>query len=70
MINEIVLFPIFIAIIAMEINSFNTIMQLINPNYPWKNDVKQTKINQEKLSQSSIFFPIVNNSDPSSGVKK
>ena len=29
----------------MEVNSFNTIIQLINPNYPGENDVKQGKIN-------------------------
>ena len=37
--------------IAKEMNFFNTIMQLINPNYSWKNGVKLRKINQEKLSQ-------------------
>ena len=33
-------------------------MQLISPNYPWKNGVKQIKINQTKLPQSCIFHPI------------
>ena len=32
--NEMVSFPIFIATIAMETNSFNTTMQFINRNYP------------------------------------
>ena len=34
MITEVVFFPIFIATIVNKINSFNTIMQLINPYYP------------------------------------
>ena len=32
-------------------------MQLINPNSPWKNGVKQIKNNKEKMSQSDIFYP-------------
>ena len=41
----------------MDINSFNTFMQLINPNSPWKNGFKQIKKHQEKLTQSDIFYP-------------
>ena len=34
LITEIVSSPIFITTIVKEINSFNPIMQIINPNYP------------------------------------
>ena len=37
---------------------------------PLKNEVKQIKINQEKLSPSCIFFPTVKDPDPSNGEKK
>ena len=38
-------------------------MQLINPKYPRINGVKQ--INQEKLLQIYIFYPIAKDPDPS-----
>ena len=38
-------------------------MQLINPKYPRINGVKQ--INQEKLLQICIFYPIAKDPDPS-----
>ena len=47
--TEIASFPISIENIVKEINSFNAVMLLINTDYPWKDAVKQTKINQEKI---------------------
>ena len=37
-------FFVSMATIVNEKNSFNTIMQFINPKYPWTNGVKQRKI--------------------------
>ena len=68
MITEVVSFPSSIATIVMETDYF-IIMQLINPSYPWKNRVRQMKINQEKLSQSCIFYPIAKNPHLSNRVK-
>ena len=53
--------------ILKAINSFKIIMQLINPNYPLK--LKQMKINQEKLPQSWIYYPIAKDPDTSNRVK-
>ena len=61
-------FHIFSTIIK-ETNSFQTVMQLIKPNYSCKNGVKQIQINQDKLSQSCIFSPNAQNPDPSNRVK-
>ena len=44
-------------------------MQLINPNCPSKNGVKQTKINKEKLSQSDFFYPNAEKPDSNNRVK-
>ena len=44
-------------------------MQLINPKSPSKNGVKQTEPTQEKLFQSSIFYLVAKDPDPSNGVK-
>ena len=44
-------------------------MQLINPKSPSKNGVKQMETTQEKLFQSSIFYPVAKDLDPSNGVK-
>ena len=47
-------------------------MQLINPNYPWKNEVKQKKATQKKkkkLLQRCIFYPMAKDPDPNDGVK-
>ena len=63
-------FPISIATFLKETNSFTTIMQLINTNSPWKNKVKQKKINQEKLWWPFIFNPIAKDPEPRNGVKK
>ena len=49
-----------------EKNSFNSIMHLINPNC-LKIGAKQTKINQERLSQ--CFYPFAKDPDHSKGVK-
>ena len=57
MVTVVMITEISIAAIAMDINSFNTFMQLINPKSPWKNGVKQIKNNQKKLSHSDIFYP-------------
>ena len=48
-------------------------MQFINPNYPWKNGIKQTKINKEKMLESCISYPIERrpkDADPNNNVKK
>ena len=37
------LFPVYITATLWETNSFMATMQLINPNYPWKNRVNQIK---------------------------
>ena len=52
-----------------KLNSFNIFMQLINPNCPSKNGVKQIKINKEKLSQSDIFYPNAEKPDANNRVK-
>ena len=44
--------------IVKEINCFITITQFINPNYLWKNGVKEIKNTQNKLSLQYIFYPI------------
>ena len=56
-------FPISLATIVKEKNSFNPIMQFINRKSPKKVEpnVKQTKINKERLSQSCTFYPIAKN---------
>ena len=41
LITKIVSFPISIKTISEEAYYFNTVMQLINPNYPLKNEVKK-----------------------------
>ena len=50
LITKIVSFPISIKTISEEAYYFNTVMQLINPNYPLKNEVK-------KMPLSGIFLP-------------
>ena len=45
-------------------------MRRINPNYPRKYEVKQTKINQERLLQSCIFYPSLKDTDPSEILQK
>lgn len=49
------LFPISMAITVTEANSFDIIMQLINP----KRRLKQIRINEEKLPQSSSPTPLL-----------
>ena len=47
-------------------------MQPISPNYNWENGVKQTKVIEEKLSQSCILcqlFSIAKDKDPSIRIK-
>ena len=44
-------------------------MQLIDPNFSWKNWIKQTKVNQEKLSQFCIFYPVAEDLDPSNRIQ-
>ena len=48
-------------------SSFNASMELINPNYSWKNRVKQIKATQEKLLQWCILYSIAK--EPNHGVK-
>ena len=55
------------SLLNIETNSFNTILQLINPNSAWKNRVKQIKANQHKLLQWCIFYPSAKN--PEHGIK-
>ena len=45
------------------------IIQLINPNYPWKNWVKQMTSSQENLLQRYILCPHCNEVDRSNRVK-
>ena len=45
-------------------------MQLFNTNNPWQNEIKQIKINQEKLWQRFIFKSIAKDPEPRNGVKK
>ena len=52
------------------LRNYNTIIPLIYHNYPWTNEVKQMKINQEKLSQGCIFFPTAKDPDAGNGDKK
>lgn len=59
LINKIVSFSFSIATFDNEKNFFNKIMNLINPNYHWKNGVKQVKINLEKLLQICICYPLL-----------
>ena len=49
-IDEAFFFPLFVtkylfpaSLLNIETNSFNTIMQIINPSYTWKNRVKRIK---------------------------
>ena len=63
-------FLISIAAFLKETNFFNAIMQLFNTNNPWQNEVKQIKINQEKLWQRFIFNSIAKDPEPRNGVKK
>ena len=42
-----------LSLLNTETSSFNTIMQLINPNYAWKNRVKQIKTTQFMRSKCS-----------------
>ena len=63
LINKIVSFSFPIATFDKETNFFNKIMQLINPNYHWKNQVKQIKINLEKLLQICICYSITKDPD-------
>ena len=49
-ISEKLLFFFSMATIVRETNSLFKIMQLINQKYPWKNEVKQVRNAQEKLS--------------------
>ena len=66
-ITEIVSFSHFLNNHCWGCYSFSTIMQHINPKYPWKNS--QTEINQEKLLQICIFCHIVKDPDPSNRAK-
>ena len=50
MISEKLFFSFSMATIVRETNSLFKTMQLINQNYPWKNEVKQVRNAQEKLS--------------------
>ena len=63
------LLPISTTTVVRETNSFIKIMQLISPNYPLENGVKQIKSAEEKLSQSFILCSIAKDKDPSIGVK-
>ena len=63
------LLPISTATVVRETNSFIKIMQLISPNYPLENGVKQIKSAEEKLSQSFILCSIAKDKDPSIRVK-
>ena len=67
---NIVFSPIAITTTGKETNSFNKTIALINRNYPWENEVKKLNLNQEKLSQNCIFFPIAKDPDPSHSFKK
>ena len=44
-------------------------MWYINPNYHWKNEVKQTKATPEKLLKRGVLFPITKVKDPSKTAK-
>ena len=63
------LLPIFIAAVVREIYSFIKIMQPISPNCNWENGVKQIKITEENLSQSSIFYQLLRTKTTVSGEK-
>ena len=60
---------IFIAAVVREIYSFNKIMQFISPTYSWENRVKQIKITEENLSQSSILYQLLRTKTIASGSK-
>ena len=47
------------SVLNTETNSFNIFMHLINPNYAWKNWVKQIKTTQYKLLQWCFFYPLL-----------
>ena len=51
----------------IEVSSFNGSMEIINPNYSWKNGVKQIKTTQEKLLQWCFLYSIAK--EPNHGVK-
>ena len=59
------LFPISMAITVTEANSFDIIMQLINP----KRRLKQIRINEEKLPQSSSPTPLLRTQTLATGSK-
>ena len=65
------LVTIFIAAVVRETYSFIKIMQPISPNNNWENGVKQTKIVEEHLSQSSKLYlmSIAKDKEPSIRVK-
>ena len=51
----------------IEASSFNGSMEIINPNYSWKNRVKQIKTTQENFLQWCILYSIAK--EPNHGVK-
>ena len=62
-------FAVSMETVIRETSSFIAIKQLINPDYLWKNRVKQIKTTQEKLLQRCIFYPSTKDPDPSNRVK-
>ena len=55
-IEKLLMFPWLILFTSLiETNSFIAIMQLINPSYLWKDEVKQIKVLKQKLLQRCIF---------------
>ena len=55
------------SLLNIKTNFFNTVMQLVNPNYAYKIRVKWIKTTQTKLLQWYIFYPFAK--DPDHGVK-
>ena len=45
------------------------IMQLINPNYSWKNAITQIKSSPERLQQRVFFYTVAKDLEPIKGVK-
>ena len=55
-IEKLLMFPWLILFTSLiETNFFIAIMQLINPSYLWKDEVKQIKVLKQKLLQRCIF---------------
>ena len=52
-----------VSLLNIKTNFFNTIMQLVNPNYTYKIRVKWIKTTQTKLLQWYIFYPFAKDHD-------